>query len=617
LAQAFVGPGFARPFLPRVRWSLRRSMTSQPAELLKTAEGKLNEDKHTEALALAGEALALFRKANNTVGETDALRLVVSASIAKGSLDAAMTTAKDEVAKFKKAKNQQAEASMLLRVAEVNLAMCEGKSSKPYSDTAAMNQAKQQMLQEAQQAASDAQSLSVQCKDPAGKVKSLLVLKDIHLAVGSWSDALNAANEALATAQDLKDNQVLADAWAAVARSQYGCEDRGSAWRSADRARVVYKDLGDKVSEASMLNVVAQIHMDNGRIHEALRVAEQGLVLAREGGSEKLIDILLDQVIKVRADRGDMMEALRLARERLAAVEGKPRETDALKRVVRAQEATGDIVGALILAKDSVKRLMKISDYHGEADMRLTVAQLELATSDPHAAFESVQKAIYMYKKSGSPDGQDAAKKVLSDVRVATGEKPLPSAERTQALSVLDDLVGAFETQDVQAWTEASERLNMGRYISRTDVDEALSASFAKNKDKARHFLMEVADTTNNVLADSIESYLALDQTHSGDKGPSFTMQTSPKLLRYVASRVGGMGFGPRWRPAQDAWCAGTTEMPGQIGVIKLQMSGCELWEEKLTWHTGPIDGGIHMASDPAMALATEKHLKLKEAAKV
>jgi tetratricopeptide (TPR) repeat protein len=424
------------------------------------------------------------------------------------------------------------------------------------------------------------------------------MVEDVNLLSGNFDAALTASESALSIAQGLGDKKLRADANAAVTRAQFGGQNRGKAWRSALQTAEMYRELGDKVGEAMTLNIIAQIHMENFRLHEALRTAEQGLSLAREGGSVKCTDTLLDIVVNAHAERGDVMEAQALARDQLAAVEGKPGEAAAWMRVVKTYRATGDVPGALKLAKDSLKRLMAIGSEVLEAEMNLILARLYFEDQNSEAALVSAQQAVKLYKKLDSQKGEDSARQLISDVRVARGEKPPPSRERTESLAFLKELVQAFEGRDTQAWQLAAAKLSKARCVTQGDIDDALSGAFMAEPLAARSFLEDVAESTGappDFVQDSLMIELKDKIEPVVEKGPQGKGVEMGKQLCYAMTRYGGMGFGPRFRV--DQLLFGQRDSNQNVGlacVPRLQMSGCETWEEKVYFHPGLVDCPIH-----------------------
>lgn len=562
---------------------------AKPAELVRDAEEKLDREEYDAALKVASEALALSRKARDSALAAKALRIVVSAHIAKGSLSVALETAQDEAGKFEKAGDKNGQAFMLIAVAEAKLAKSANEGAQD---------SKQQLFGEALRVASDARDLLAQTKDKPGEIQALHVIADVNLLAGNFDDASNASEKALSIAEGLGDKKLGADSNAAVTRTQFGAQNRGKAWRSALKTAEMYRELGDKVGEAMTLNIIAQIHMENFRLHEALRTAEQGLSLAREGGSVKCTDTLLDIVVNAHAERGDVMEAQALARDQLAAVEGKPGEAAAWMRAVKTYRATGDVPGALKLAKDSLKRLMSIGSEVLEAEMNLILARLYFEDQNSEAALMSAQQAVKLYKKLDSQKGEDSARQLISDVRVARGEKPPPSRERTESLALLKELVKAFEDRDMQAWEQAAAKLNKARCITQDDIDDALTAAFMLDPHAAKSFLEDFAESTGappDFVKESLMIELKDKVEPVVEKGPQSRALEQPKQMCYGFTRYGGMGFGPRFRTDQLLFAQRDSQSHLGIACVpRLQMSGCESWEEKVYFHPGLVDCPIH-----------------------
>ncbi|MGX7825586.1 BTAD domain-containing putative transcriptional regulator [Actinokineospora sp. 24-640] len=185
--------------------------------------------------------------------------------------------------------------------------------------------------------------------DGRGEVLLLLsrmvLLSLFDLAHESFADA----DRAVKVAMDLGDPHVLALAYNALSSALYGVRRFSEALDGYQRALAPARAAGHRVTEAHLLNNIAQAHLSLGRPESGVDQQRAAVAMFREVGDPSFVGMSLANLAELEHAIGDLPSADADAREAVSLAEANGQElTEAFAREVLARvlRDTGDTAAA-------------------------------------------------------------------------------------------------------------------------------------------------------------------------------------------------------------------------------------------------------------------------------
>eukprot|EP00913_Durusdinium_trenchii_P012857 g12073.t1 len=235
----------------------------EAAMLFAVAEGHINDHEDFEAaLQAASQALELFKDLGDIEGVADSLRVVVDAMRLQSAKkdekpEEALRLASEELVWFREEGHKRGQASMLLALARVNSSGRRGTKDR------------EQGIRQAKEAVKIYRELG----DKAMEGAVLMALVDLYCYVKSFQEAIGAANKALVIFEDLGDSRSEARATHLLAEARFGnrqmeggaqltLRDETDRSQAAEDAIALWQELGMKRQEAIELLTVAQWHVE-------------------------------------------------------------------------------------------------------------------------------------------------------------------------------------------------------------------------------------------------------------------------------------------------------------------------------------------------------------------
>lgn len=285
--------------------------------------------------------------------------------------------------------------------------------------------------QEALKVAREAVSLFKEGKDQQGEAAALEVVVRSCLVAKKGSEALRAANEALAIYQGsasdgescalllvAKTKQALGDSGEAQELAQKAVdifEKKGDrqmqgvtlkqladiclagghnidGWQYTREALECFREVGYKRGEASTICQIAAAHVENGVFEEALRIGDEGIAICREKNYRQLLGATLNVIAdahvgQLRFARSDQQEQQMNWKARLAGKEAlgilqsvgdRVGEANSLKSLASAFLNYGNAAEARSKAKQAVEIGKVIGNKQIEGENLLLVAQTKI-----------------------------------------------------------------------------------------------------------------------------------------------------------------------------------------------------------------------------------------------
>lgn len=177
-------------------------------------------------------------------------------------------------------------------------------------------------LEEAMDSATDALKLFRKLGSRKGEAVALTSLASVYLASSKAAPAIQNAKEALAIFAELGEKKAMAATYDVV-KSAYLAKKPAETFLAAkqvEKAMTLYKELGDKVKEASCMHTIgviekADVKKAAEKLHKAVELfTEAGDAAGRCGVMETIMEILLDN--------GLYYDAVNIGKERINVFRG-------------------------------------------------------------------------------------------------------------------------------------------------------------------------------------------------------------------------------------------------------------------------------------------------------
>lgn len=286
---------------------------AEAASLEAVASVCLHIKAPAEAIQALDGAQLHYKKLKDKKREGAVVGLAVKAQLLAGDAAAALRAAKEARALARELRDRKAEAEALDAASQVHLA------KRDYN--------------EALDCAKSMASLYDELQEDKLAAKAKQLLTSVYLAKGDARAAIDIGEDAVATFQKLDEpaSEAVAQHLCAQAylqrhhddersrqqnglgRTSYLSQDPAEAVRSAQRARALFKQLGNLTGELEVMDTLARAHIRKGEAKEGLRVAEDFLAAAKKARDKPAEANALLVSSSALASNGRLSEALRSA----------------------------------------------------------------------------------------------------------------------------------------------------------------------------------------------------------------------------------------------------------------------------------------------------------------
>eukprot|EP00411_Alexandrium_monilatum_P023308 CAMPEP_0175222314 /NCGR_PEP_ID=MMETSP0093-20121207/20762_1 /TAXON_ID=311494 /ORGANISM="Alexandrium monilatum, Strain CCMP3105" /LENGTH=530 /DNA_ID=CAMNT_0016515901 /DNA_START=57 /DNA_END=1649 /DNA_ORIENTATION=- len=509
-------------------------------------------DKVAEAITAAKDAVD---KASDGVAAGAALSCLLTMQLSQGeiSVDDALERIKSETSKLSKIGGKMGEAAMLLATAEVY--MSAGDSDR------------------ALKAGLEAESMFTKEGNDLKAAEAVYsVVVSAYIDNSNEQKALSYANQALSTAQGLGDKKAEAMSWFAVAEARYAAGSLEDSMEACTKMLLLFKDIDDKYKEASTQCLRAQIYLANEDGQAALSSAKDALSAAKDAGSGPQTAAAVELMVEANILLDAPQDGLKEAEKELAALQGKTVGlADMMCAVVLATTAVYGANKGFEAVKKFVEECRSSGNAQGEVKMLHRMATL---AEYPDVALNTAQAALKLAEKIGDVYQQSKIKSTLTDLWVARGKLD-KAPTRKYALALLNDLSRDLQNRDAEKFMETNKKLNKHwNALTQTDMEATLYRVISKDPDSCMSFLKE-----HGLVADE----------KAKKEGPitGHKFRHVPVANFYMGFRIGGLGYGPRYRV-----CCSNKALHSQeaMGVVELQDCSDD-WERELGYNPSLLDG--------------------------
>jgi len=226
------------------------------------------------------------------------------------------------------------------------------------------------------------------------------------------------------------------------------------------------------------------------------------------------------------------------------------------------------------LVKEYVEQLRAAKDKKGEAMM---LHKLSTMSPFPDIALNTAQSALALAQKVGDATLTRAIKRTLSDLWVAKG-RPEKAPTRKEALALLNDMARAIDKKDAAAFSSANKKLaDYWNVLQQTDFEATVYKAVANSPEDSIQFMSENGADMGEEKKQEVTS------------DPDFIPVPTPYI--YMAFRVGGLGYGPRYRVQVPGYKIVKPQVEA-VAVLKLSDASDD-WERELGYNPSMLDGSV------------------------
>ncbi|CAE8617513.1 unnamed protein product [Polarella glacialis] len=264
---------------------------------------------------------------------------------------------------------------------------------------------------------------------------------------------------------------------------------------------------------------------------EALSLAKEALVSFRRAGESEKKVAALRVVVDANMAIENSFDALMAASDELAMIkraDDKKAQVAVTQMLAEVQAAHNDFGSAMQSATDALDLQRQLGNKAGEAQALQTQASLKLSAGKGKDAVTIATQALGLYQELRDVAGEAACKRIVNRGYAESGQLE-KAPNRTEAVQALQAPASAVENKDKRAWQAAIGQLNKSSAYTQQDVHEIFGEALKKDRKAAAAFLQE-----------------------QGVKGhgsaPELIIKEVTKIYSYVGFRLGGLGYGPRFR---------------------------------------------------------------------
>jgi tetratricopeptide (TPR) repeat protein/DNA-binding winged helix-turn-helix (wHTH) protein/TolB-like protein len=310
--------------------------------------------------------------------------------------------------------------------------------------------------------------------------------------LGEWKLGQAAARKAGDKAHEQSRKLLLAEAQSAEANSLLGQEDFSVALRLYKQALDIYQQSGDKGDEASVLNNIGGVSLEQGDLAAAEKKYRDALAIYRAIGAKGLAANPLTNLGALLQRQGNLdgaeelyMQALDMYRE----VKNKGSEAIVLNNMAEVLHDKGDLAGARSKYELVLPMYDELADKSGSAYAHFGLGEVLAEQGDLAAARKSHEKALSIRESIG----ESTAESRLALARLSL-EEGRPDDSEANARTAAEDF-RTKEIVDKEALAEAvlaRSLLAEGKLATASESIAHATALAGRIKDPALRLPVEI-----------------------------------------------------------------------------------------------------------------------------
>jgi len=315
---------------------------------------------------------------------------------------------------------------------------------------------------------------------------------------------------------------------------------------------------------------------------EALALAKDALVSFRRAGDSPKKVAALKVVVDANMAMEKSFDAMMAASDELAMIKrtgNKQAEVQVSEMLAEVQLARGDGGSASQSLTEALTLHRELGKKDGEASVLRSLAGLKLKTGRTKESLSMAQQALGLFKELNDSKGEADCQRMINRAYADSGEME-KAPNRNDALKALEDLASAVDNKDKGLWKTAIVELNNSSAYTQHDVQQIFGQALKKDRQSAASFLQQMG-------------------VRSSGSAPELIIREVTKVFTYVGFRVGGLGYGPRFRcltPTHGMMVGDDTSTMRALGCLRIAEEADD-WEKELQYHPGILDGCLQSQS--------------------
>jgi DNA-binding SARP family transcriptional activator/tetratricopeptide (TPR) repeat protein len=206
-----------------------------------------------------------------------------------------------------------------------------------------------------------------------------------------------------------------------------------------EQALATFRETGDHVAAAYVLQNLAQVKLEQQEFHQAMELLSDALWLSRLAHcarAEAQVAYRIGEAYLLAGDPDQAVDAFELALARVRDIGDPIGEAHVLQGEGLARIRQGE----LDKARSTLQRALELADTAGErlveARARLGLSELALASGEPDRAVVYGQRAAGAFHGMGTPLHEAQALTLLSDAHAALGDSDAAKEASEQAVAL-------------------------------------------------------------------------------------------------------------------------------------------------------------------------------------
>jgi len=315
----------------------------------------------------------------------------------------------------------------------------------------------------------------------------LQAVAEWNLLAGSPEKALPAAEEAMTLVKSLDFNGGReAQMLKFIVRALIGKNEAKEALRIAQEYRASFRSEEDQRSEADVLLLIAECHLnwEGDRLKEAVQAGEEALgifqALQRTQSVQQCQGFLPTLYIQQNEPQKAKLMVQTLLDQDLPSWEAR---FQGLNILCSTHVANGEMDEAMKTAHEILDACRTRGDKHKEGPAMLLIADLENRMGEDAKAFTNVQEASVIFREFGDKRGESQALSELAQMHVKREEHKAAARAADRAIPLLKQLAddnGRLEMMILYAQNEVLDLMENLTVNSRTGLEWELLAKASK-----------------------------------------------------------------------------------------------------------------------------------------
>jgi tetratricopeptide (TPR) repeat protein len=205
----------------------------------------------------------------------------------------------------------------------------------------------------------------------------------------------------------------------------------------------LFREIGERKQEATLLNNISQIYDAQGDYGKALDYLEQSLPICREVGDKEGEGRALNNIATLAYAKGDYPKALKYLEQSLLlcrAMRYKEGEGGILSNIGMIHKQQGDAPAALDCYKQALTIAREIKDKDGESTYLNNIGQVYMAQKNYDAALEYSEQSLAIRQQIGDRRGEGTTLNNIAAIYKAKGDYAAALKQYEQALAIAKEI---------------------------------------------------------------------------------------------------------------------------------------------------------------------------------